>query len=342
MKAEIIAFTAQGARLAACLCGELPEAEAWAPPCYCTGPVQPLRESLAVWTARRFRQGTALVFIGAAGIAVRAIAPHVRGKEVDPAVICIDHAGRYVIPLLSGHLGGANRLAQHLAVRLGAQAVLTTGTDVSGVFSPDAWAEQHGCSVADVSQIKYISAALLRGERVGFVSEFPVKTALPDGVYAGVATRCGIEVAVRPRAHFQHTLLLIPRCIVAGIGCRRGVDVHTIRRRLVEVLREAHLPLEAVGAVASIDIKADEPGLLGLCERLNAPLLTFPAQQLMAVKGEFSSSKRVERVTGADNVCERAAVLAGGRLIVRKSAANGVTVALAQREFTVSFEGATS
>lgn len=336
---ELIAFTKRGAKLADRLCVLLPGAAAYAPARYAVGRVMPLSEPLTVWTAARFRSGNSLVFIGAAGIAVRAISPHVRAKDLDPAVLCIDEAGRFVIPLLSGHIGGANTLAREIARLLGAQAVVTTATDVNGVFSPDAWASQNGLLVADTAAVKYVSAALLDGETVGFVSdEFPVVTPLPAGIVTGMGYRCGIEIALCASKPFVHTLHLIPRCIIAGIGCRRGISVGTITRRLRETLAAHGLPEQSVGMVATIDLKKDEPGLLELCTQLRAPLQTFSPQVLMSVEGDFTTSERVLRETGADNVCERAAVQAGGSLICKKTAGDGVTVALARKMFAISFD----
>lgn len=339
----MIAFTARGAQLAARLREALgTDCRAYAVERYRCGPVEPLKEPLAEWTEQRFRKGTTLVFIGAAGIAVRAVAPFVQSKDTDPAVICIDESGKHIIPLLSGHLGGANKSAQELARLCGGEAVLTTATDVGGVFSPDAWAAEHGCAVADIGEIKHISAALLDGEVVGLATDFPMANRLPEGLVETDGTRCGIEIAFRSRRPYQHTLHLIPRCIVAGIGCRKGVSAEVIRRRLEAVLREHNLPLAAVGTVASINLKAEEPGLLTLCAELDAPLVTYTAAQLMTAEGEFTPSERVQRLAGVDNVCERAAMLAApglkpGVLLVRKSAGEGVTVALVRRYWVAEF-----
>lgn len=337
MSIHIIAFTARGAALAGRLCGLLAGCEARAPERYCREPVQPMEGSLAAWTAARFQKGNALVFVGAAGIAVRAVAPHVARKDADPAVLCMDEAGRHVVPLLSGHLGGANRLARRIAEITGGSAVLTTATDVNGVFSPDTWAAEHDCAVTDTVAVKYVSAALLDGETVGLRTEFPVATPLPPGISETEGTRCGIEISLKPKSPFAHTLHLVPRCIVAGMGCRRGVAAEALERRLRDALDALELPLAAVGTVASIDRKADEPGLLELCRRIGARFVTYTAEELMAVEGDFTPSRRVEETTGADNVCERAAVRAGGTLLSRKNCGDGVTVALARLPREISF-----
>ena len=119
-------------------------------------------ESLSDWTKRVFQPGNNLLFIGAAGIAVRAIAPYVSAKQSDPAVVVMDEKANWCIPILSGHLGGANLLANKLAKRTGAQAVITTATDVRGVWAVDSWAKQERLTVVNPSGIKEISAGLLQ------------------------------------------------------------------------------------------------------------------------------------------------------------------------------------
>lgn len=340
MKLDIIAFTANGAALAEKIIGLYPDSKATAPKHYCNSVVEPLDGSLFDWTQARFKTGKTLVFIGAAGIAVRACAPFVKDKSTDAAVICVDERGENVIPLLSGHIGGANRMAKELANALGARAVITTATDLGGVFAVDAWAAQNNCVIADKSAIKRISATLLNGETVGIRSEFPIVSRLPAGISCENKAENGIEIAVEGTSPFPCTLRLIPRLIVAGIGCRKGISADMLENRLRESLSCLGIPIEAVGIVASIDKKAGEQGLIELCERINAKFVTFSAEQLMSMEGEFAKSERVLRVTGADNVCERAVVCAGGEIILRKSPADGITVALGKLDWQVSFEEA--
>lgn len=344
MRLELVAFTKTGAALAARLLERYPESRGYAPQRLCADSLQPLEEPIGDWAKARFRSGNALVFVGAAGIAVRAIAPHVREKDRDPAVLCVDERGQYVIPLLSGHLGGANALARELAAALEAIPVITAATDVEGVFSPDDWARTQGCAVGNRQEIKHLSAALLEGETIGLSSDFPVAGRLPPGVALAQRGRWGIEIRFAPSMLFERTLHLIPRIAVAGIGCRKGVGKAVLLGRLRQVLSEEGIPLEAVGTIASIDLKRDEAGLIALGETLRANFTVYSAGELMAAPGEFTASERVLAVTGADNVCERAAVLAageGGRLICRKTSGEGVTVALALREWGCTFESIT-
>ncbi len=281
----------------------------------------------------------ALVFIGAAGIAVRAIAPHLQSKATDPAVLVLDEAGRFVIPLLSGHLGGANALAARLSDVLGAAAVITTATDVQGVFAVDTWAKAQGYAVIEVQNIRYISAALLRGETVGLHSDFPVRGALPQGISTEMAADSGFVVSYdSTQIPFLHTLHLVPCTVTVGIGCRRGKSEAELMAVMQEVLDLAGIHPRAVCALASIDLKRDEAGLCALADTWGVPFVTFSAESLQEAAGDFTPSAFVQKTVQVDNVCERAAVCASrGVLLHRKYAKNGVTVALAATKQEVVF-----
>ena len=292
--------------------------------------------TLSGWTADNFPRKRALVYVGAAGIAVRAIAPYLRGKALDPAVIAVDECGRFAVPLVSGHLGGANELARRIASVTGGVAVVTTATDLHGLFAVDEWARRHNCAVIPVSGVKSVSAKILNGETVRVYSAFPIAGTPPAGVAYTEAD--GVEspdvwVDVRRRP----SLSLVPRILTLGVGCRRGTDAATLERRFSALRYKYELSPEAFRAAATIDIKADEPGLLTFCAAHNWTLRTFRADELRRVPGTFTASAFVECRTGVDNVCERAAVLSsGGKLIVTKYAGDGVTFAVAQD--TVSME----
>lgn len=162
MKLYYLAFSARGLALAQKLAASLGGEAA-----RCGGPV-----TLQGWTEAHFETGAGLVYIGACGIAVRAAAPFLKSKETDPAVVAVDEQGRYAVPLLSGHLGGANALARAIGRACGAQPVLTAATDAGGLFPIDDWARRQGCAVADVHKIKDVSAALLAGRTCAFLRHY--------------------------------------------------------------------------------------------------------------------------------------------------------------------------
>ena len=278
----------------------------------------------------------ALIFVGAAGIAVRAIAPHVASKRSDPAVICMDEAGRFVIPILSGHIGGANRLARELARALGATPVVTTATDVNGRFSVDTWATEHGMAITSMALAKRVSAEILTRD-IPFTADAERPDRLAEGLIWSDAGELGICVSVRDRHPFDDTLLLVPRALIVGIGCRRGTSAEAIEAAVDKVFSDNGLRPEAARGAASIDVKADEAGLLGFCRERGWPVAFYTADALNAVPGDFTPSKFVQDTVGVDNVCERAAAASGGRIVVPKTALNGVTVAVAEMKWGIEF-----
>lgn len=284
--------------------------------------------SLDAWTQAHFTTDDALIFVGASGIAVRAIAPHVRDKFSDPAVVSVDEAGRFVVPLLSGHVGGANELARDIAVITGGQAAVSTATDVNGLFAVDEWAARHGFAILERSIAKEISAALLDGRPVGFRSDFELDEK-PSGVTEGAAD-IGFVVSLDDSAMpFPRTLHLVPRVATVGVGCRKGTDPSVLEQAVADALAEANVSAKAVTAIASIDVKKDELAILELASKMGWSPVFYTADELATVPGEFSSSDFVKRTVGVDNVCERAACASGGELVLGKQAGGGITVAIA-------------
>lgn len=283
-----------------------------------------------------FAEQEALIFIGACGIAVRAIAPFIKSKTADPAVIVIDDQGRYVIPILSGHIGGANRLAEKIASLLGAIPVITTATDGAGKFSCDAWAAQNDCAISSMEVAKKVSAAILKRD-IPIISDFELPSSLPKGLVLGESGEIGIYIGIHDRSPFKTTLQLIPRILTLGIGCRKGTEKEHLMSAIKAVFADNNLDVRAVGRIASIDIKKDEEGLISCAKDLGAETAFYTADELNALDGDFDESDFVKKTVGTGNVCERSAVLSAGKLIVKKIALDGVTVAVAERDWRVEF-----
>lgn len=340
MRIHLAAFTKQGGQLCWRIQQELLGLGCYAEG-YCTyetDGLKPLPRDLKTFTGAAFNTCDAIVFIGAAGIAVRAIAPFISSKDRDPAVLVIDETGRYIIPVLSGHIGGANRLAGIIADILSGQAVITTATDLRRMFAVDSWAVANGCHISNVGQIKYISAALLNGEQVGLVSDFPVDGSLPEGLNYSTDNRMGICIAARNKKSFEHTLHLVPKQYVLGIGCRKNIQYEALLNFVNTILAGNGIQVFEIEAIASIDLKSEEEALLTLSRQWKVPFYTYTAKELLQVTGDFNHSDFVKEVTGADNVCERAAVKASnGKLTVRKLSENGITAAIAKKEWRCKF-----
>lgn len=334
---SLIAFTRQGCRLGEKLAQQL-GGQLWTTERLAPELGLPSCGKLEQWAEARFADSQALVFISAAGIAVRAVAPFVKDKFSDPAVVSVDEAGRFAIPLLSGHVGGANDLARRVAALTGGQAAVSTATDVNQLFAVDQWAREQGLVLCERLEAKAVSAALLEGQPVGVQSAWPVAGRMPHGL---VSQEAEIGICIAPTAAespFARTLHLVPRAITLGIGCRRGTTQEQLEEALGEFLSQNSLPAAAVRGMASIDLKQNEQGLLALASAHDWPVVFFSAEELAMETGDFPTSAFVERTTGVDNVCQRAAQRAGGEIVIPKTVCRGVTFAAAVGQVELAWE----
>lgn len=337
--------------------------------------------SLHEFAGTAFRYHLPLLFIGAAGIAVRTIAPFVYDKTTDSPVLVMDDRGQYVVPMLSGHLGGANDLAGLIAAAIGGKPVITTATDVHGCFAADVFARRNGLAVRNREGIRLAANRALEGQKVRIAVDPEVKILaadIPEDVEVSREENTPADIVVSRRKPegfgdagrgVEHTpLWLSPKEYVIGMGCRRGKTFEELNRFLLGCILQAGLTelsgvenapeewiKEHVRAIATIDRKADEPGLQVLAQNWHIPLLTFTAEELNSIPDgfHFTASDFVREVTGVSNVCERAAVMgaAGGtacyagacagmkssdrdysRVLpaVRRKAGNGITLAAAE------------
>ena len=351
----------------------------------------------------------AIIFVGATGIAVRAIAPFICGKAVDPAVLVIDEAGRYVISLLSGHLGGANALARTAASLIEAEPIITTATDAESAFAVDTFAKENGFLLTDLRKAKEVSAKVLRGEKLRIYSDIPMERLVQrparheaELVSAQDIDRADIVISYRTHilksasepdagasdrpsdaSETQHPayqnaelsdartdavqihhlvdrdsepstasgslgvsahpsekasqaigLRLIAKRVHVGLGARKGVTQAEVAAAVATCLEDAGIDPRAVVALASIDLKKQEAGILAYSYESGVPFVTYTAEELRTVEGTFAGSSFVQSVTGVANVCERAAAYAAGRsghaeVLVHKTIHGNVTTAVA-------------
>ncbi|SET05901.1 cobalt-precorrin 5A acetaldehyde-lyase [[Clostridium] aminophilum] len=346
MKAQVIYFTENGGKCADRLLRGLegiPEKQRLMGDLSVTGSAE-LQVPLRKFVGDCFYRFDALIFIGAAGIAVRMTAPYIKSKATDPAVIVIDETGKYVIPILSGHLGGANAAAQEMAEILGAEAVVTTATDLHRAFAVDDFARENRLTVTDLTAAKRISTAILAGEKVGFFTECYIEGDCPEELSPDEPGRLNI-VLVRKAgslrsAQNDNMLVLIPQRAVLGIGCRRGTPKEAIASAVESVLETAGLSIDEIAEIASIDLKKDEEGLRAFAQEAKKHLRFYTADELNRAPDGFAyeHSDFVQKTTGTDNVCQRAAVLAAFdadenrgevKLLAGKTVRDGVTVCAA-------------
>lgn len=345
MNAIVFSYTRKGANLSLKV-SEILGLLGYTTECFTTGkfvdesPV--LKESTGFIKSAEdaFSNNDVIVYIGAVGIAIRAIAPYVKSKANDPAVISIDERGSFVIPLLSGHIGGANTISKKIAEAIFATPVVTTATDVNGLVSIDEWATKNDVYIANMLAAKEFAARLVDGDFVGVKSKFTIEGKLPKGLRDSLDTEVGLVLDSNEEDKpYKTTLNLIPRIYVLGIGCRRDTPLEKIEALVLNKLKEMKISLKAVKLICSVDLKANEEGLLAFGEKNNIPEYFYTAQELINVPGEFTTSELVQRVVGVGNVCERAAVLGAnnGELILKKTPLNGVTLSVAKINKTFDF-----
>ncbi|MEW4414041.1 cobalt-precorrin 5A hydrolase [Clostridium sp. AN503] len=358
MRLAVISFTRAGARI----CGKLAEqfreqgisCEGYIHKNFTDGfqgipDIFALEEPVGQWTGRMFDRVDGLFYIGAAGIAVRAIAPYLKDKMTDPAVVVVDEQGSYAVSLLSGHVGGANRLARMAADILGAVPIITTASDVQGRTAVDVWAAERRLKLSDRELAKQTASALVNGEPVGFYSDYHLAEPEPEDYARGKQCRMNVWVTCRrfpePDSAIARflpedagILRLIPEALTVGIGCRRNTDADQVFDAVKETFIKHGLDLRAVARLASITIKKNEGGLLQTAASMQVPFVTYTAEELEQVQGEIAESAFVRKVTGTGNVCERAALLGAGpgsRLLVHKEICGSVTIAVAEARMEI-------
>lgn len=354
-----IAVTRRGAALAQRLATAL-EGEAWLPQRPGDEPSERAHRyagSVLAEVRRRWQERRPLLLIMAAGVAVRAVAPLVSEKTHDPAVLCLDEQGRFVIPLLGGHQADANRLAQQVAAITGGTAVVTTASDGQGKPALDRLAEELGWRIDPESALTHTMARFVDDDRIGLwidpriplveaerlreqlsgcanLEEIAEPEALkaPDYAAGIIATPGLVETQVTAKS-----LIYRPPLLVAGIGCRKGATSEALQQALRIAFEEAGLSLHSLAALATAELKAEEPGLRRLADALRAPLHVIPHHRLQQLAPETFTASAAQEKFGLPGVAEPCAVLAaGGPLLAPKRSFEQCTVAIALRNQTNS------
>lgn len=306
-----------------------------------------------------FKPENVIIFISACGIAVRCIAPFVKNKTTDPCVIVIDELGQFVISLLSGHIGCGNDFTKKIAQLINATPIISTATDLNNKFSVDVFARKNNLFINNMNTTKLISASILNDIQVGIFADYNIEvngnipneltfinnqnkyqTQSTNNTLASSNTintptikslEYGFTIsAFTNRNIFTHTLNLIPRQVVIGIGCKRNTSPQLLSDFVKNTLDKYNISPRAIVAITSIDIKKNETAIIELSKEYNCPFVTYSADTLRNVSGQFSHSDFVANVTGVDNVCERATMCYSKveELFLPKTKGNGVTIAL--------------
>lgn len=295
---------------------------------------------------KAFGECDGIVCFLAVGATVRLLAPLLRGKGADPGVVCVDEANRYAVPLLGAHSGGANDLARRVAAALGAEAVITTGSDAAGTVGLDEFGADIGLRIEPGSDLAGVGAAILSGDRVTLATdqEWPlpamppnvVRTELPDVARTELPDASSPAIVVTERADIAPRPGLVvfrPPSLVVGAGASRGVPADEVARLLDDVLCDIGASANAVMKMATAEVKADEQGLRKAARARGWSFTAFPAERLAAVPVP-NPSEVVRRAVGTPSVAEAAALLAAGpgaTLVAAKRASEHATVAVARR-----------
>lgn len=301
-----------------------------------------------------FARYDGIVSVISLGAMVRMIAPIMKNKKVDPAVVCVDDRGQFAISVLSGHIGGANDLTNTVAAKLGATPVITTASDVQKTIPVDIFGRDLGWTIEDETHIVTASASVVNEEPLVVVQEAGERNwwkhdrAIPDHIQvvdsceealtkdfkaALVITDRLLPDDIR-KPLLQNGIVYRPKTICLGIGCNRGTSASEIEEVIVSTLKEQQLSIQSVHSISTIDLKKDEKGLLDVCENFGWAFIHYPPEQLNEVPME-NPSETVFKYTGAYGVSEPAAKLTAGvdRLLLEKKKSGNVTISIAVKEF---------
>ncbi|WP_105615028.1 cobalt-precorrin 5A hydrolase [Vallitalea okinawensis] len=332
----IYALTQPGIKLAEKIIDQLEDCYLFVSERHANEKYHPIVGSLKQSLTENWKDYHVFIMIMATGIVVRSIDGLLENKAVDPAVLVLDQGGNFVIPLLSGHLGGANDWAIKVSDLIDAQPVITTATDVQGVLSFDVIAKQNKCKIENFHYLKEISSGLLENKKVGLYSSVDLPTQLPNSIKLVEhiddlkAFESKVIISERVFNIDEEALILRPPSLILGIGCRRGVEKAKIDTALKDFLGQKGLSMSSITKVVSIDLKADEQGIIELTREYNIPFITYGVDEISRVIHLFEESPFVKNVLGVGAVCEPAAYLGATEpeVIVGKESYDGITFAL--------------
>ncbi|MBU5675512.1 cobalt-precorrin 5A hydrolase [Alkaliphilus sp. MSJ-5] len=280
-----------------------------------------------------------LIFISATGIAVRMITPYIKDKTLDPAVVVVDDLGRFSISLISGHLGGANELAQWVAYKIQGTPVITTASDNRGIESIDIFAKKNYYYMEDMESIKEITAMMIKGKTIGFYSEMDSVINYNNLLIIEDLENINIEVdgiiivtsSKIDNLHIPYTILR-PKNINIGIGCRKDVEGERIIEAVKETLNINKFSEKSIKNIGTVEVKKNEAGILDTAQYFNSPLKIFTIEEIKSVEDKFNKSQFVKDTIGVYSVSEPCAFLLGGEMVSKKSKYNGITISITKEK----------
>ncbi len=285
-----------------------------------------------------------IIFIGALGIAVRIIAPLIVHKATDPAVVVIDDQGEYSISLLSGHLGGANQLAEELATCLGASPIITTASDKRGIEALDLFAKKNNYEMEDMETITRLTRKMVDGKRLGFFSEdkklinYPnlkiftrLEDMKKDKDIEGAILVTSSLIDQKEMGKLPYTILR-PKNLNIGIGCRKGVEAKRIKSAIEDLFQELKLSQASIGKIGTVEVKKDEAGIIEAAAYYGVDMKIFSLEEIARVEHKFKGSDFVKKTIGVYSVAEPSAYLLGGKIISKRTSHEGITLSITKED----------
>lgn len=276
-----------------------------------------------------------IIFISSTGIAVRAIAPFIKGKDKDPGVVVVDLANKYAISLLSGHLGGGNELALKAADILRCMPIITTATDNLGIIAPDMIAKENNFAIEDLKKAKYISSLLVDGKSVGIKDDFGVINITKGYRKINELKENSIWITnkleyieANTNLDFSKVLKLVKKNVVLGIGCRKGTAFEKLYDFIESSLKKYNYDIKSVTKIVSICVKKHEEGIIKLAEKLDCEFQTFEIEEVKKVQHKYEKSEFVLKTLGVTGVCEPCVDLAGANVVINKIKHKGMTLSI--------------
>jgi len=322
--------------------------------------------SLSDITKKAMKTSKGIIFISSTGIAVRAIAPFLEGKDKDPGVVVVDLACKYAINILSGHLGGGNELTIKIAEILKVQPIITTATDNLGIIAPDLLAKENDLIIEDLKKAKYMASLLVEGKTVGikddyneieigkgykkvqelrenciwithnlnfnfndeFICNEVNNISMNRNIVLNKYNDCLNEQTEFEELDYSKILRLIKKDLILGIGCRRDTAYEKLYDFISSSLIKYNLDIKAVAAIVSVDVKKNEAGILKLAKKIDCPFKTFTREEIKTVQDKYEKSEFVLKTLGVTGVCEPSVDLAGAEVIISKVKNEGMTLAI--------------
>lgn len=275
---------------------------------------------------KRFNNYDTNIFIMASGIVIRKISSLLKSKDVDPAVLLIDEGKHFVISLLSGHLGGANEMTYKIAESLGLIPIISTSSDITGKIAVDTIAQKLNAELEDLKSTKDVTSLIVDGKKVDIL--LPKNVRVKNEFEENISSDGLVIVSNKKKLDITR---IYPKNLILGIGCKRNTNETDILKAIDLALEKHNLDIKSVKHIATVDIKADEVGLIAAAKTLKKNLIVIDREEIKKVQDMFEGSDFVEKNIGVRAVSEPVALLSSsqkGRFLEMKAKYNGITVSV--------------